>query len=89
MLILLVQSTLSNWKGVALIDPKQQFNFEKVPKIAIFARRTRLWGAIANHLAGLPEGNFFSRHSYTYILIWFEENVFCFSFYGIQFLATF
>ena len=89
MLILLVQSTLSNWKGVALIDPKQQFNFEKVPKIANFARRTRLWGAIATHRAGLQRETFLSRQSNTYILIWYKENVFCFSSYGIQFLSTF
>ena len=60
-----------------------------MPKIAIFACRTRLWGAIATHRAGLQRETFFSRLSNTYILIWCKENVFCFSSYGIQFLATF
>ena len=55
MFILLVQSITSNLKCVALVD----CNLEKVPKIAIFASRTRILWALATHRAGLQRETIF------------------------------
>ena len=64
----------------------ERLNLQKVPKIAIFARQTQLWEAIEIQRAELQRKAFSPS---TNISICYEENEFCFSSYGIQFLATF
>ena len=58
------------------------------PKIASLALRTQLWGAIATHRKKLLRETLSQTIQHLYFDC-YEENVFCFLSYGIQYLATF
>ena len=89
MLLLLVQSIISNFKCVAVIDCELwAIKSWKIAKKIHFCPSYLTLGGYSDPSWGVTEGNFFSRQSNTYILIWYEENVCCFSSYETQFLAT-
>ena len=79
--------TMKVGECVDFFSPKPHLKFE----VCSFNRCRTVVNSmvLASNHAGLHRETFFSTQSDTYILIWHEENVFCFLSYVVQLLATF